>query len=385
MKTLAILQAAGGFARLSTIGMVSNDMHPLFGADLGTLIRVIRQNGPVSPAHLPMMCLAVLSAVGRTPFRLGERASVARRRRHAPPMPAPVFIIGHWRSGTTHLYNILSKGGFGYVSPFAAGMPLEYQTLGRWLRPLLAGLLPKTRYVDQVVVRPDSPQEDEIPLGSIAPISFYHGVYFPRHFEHHLERSFFLDHCGDDEITEWEEAFCHFLDKLWLEHGQRLLIKNPAYSARVPQLRRLFPEARFIHIYRNPHDVFRSTRRFYQTLIEKFAWQTPGTLDLDRIVMDGYRRMMRRIAEDTECLPGDQFAALSFEDLERQPLVEIERLYRELGLGDFARSREAFERYLKTVRGFEKTQIPDRIDDREMVERQCKDLLERFGYAAETP
>ncbi len=358
-------------------------MHPLFGADLGTLIRLIRLNGPVSPAHLPVMGFAVLSAVGRTPFRLGERAYIGRRRRRAPPMPSPVFIIGHWRSGTTHLYNILSKGGFGYVSPFAAGMPLEYQTLGRWLRPLLASMLPKTRYVDQVVVRPDSPQEDEIPLGSIAPISFYHGVYFPRWFEHHLNRSFFLDDCSDDEIARWERAFCLFLEKLWLEHGQRLLIKNPAYSARVPQLRRLFPKARFIHIYRNPHDVFRSTRRFYQTLIDKFAWQTSEPLDLDRIVIDGYRRMMKQIADDTEHLPGHQFAELSFEDLERQPLLEIERLYQKLNLGDFAQSQHLFKSYLETVRGFEKTQIPDRVDDREMVERQCKDLLERLGYATE--
>ncbi len=360
-------------------------MHPLFGADLGTLVRLLRRNGPISPTCMPMMTLAILSAIGRAPFCLGEQAYIAKRRRSAPPMPPPIFIIGHWRSGTTHLYNILSKGDFGYVSPFAAGMPLEYQTLGRWLRPLLTSMLPKTRYVDQVVVRPDSPQEDEIPLGSIAPISFYHGVYFPRRFEYHLNRSFFLDDCSPGEIAAWEKAFCLFLEKLWLEHGRRLLIKNPAYSGRVPQLRRLFPDARFIHIYRNPHDVFRSTRRFYRTLIEKFAWQTQDPLDLDRIVLDGYRRMMNQIAKDTEHLPSHQFAELSFENLERQPLTEIEQLYRQLDLGDYAQNRDVFSRYLETVRGFEKTHIPETSDDREMVERQCRDVLERFGYAADIP
>jgi hypothetical protein len=360
-------------------------MHPLFGADLGTLLRLIRQNGPVSPARMPVLALAVLSAIGRTPFRLGEKAYVGRRRRLMPEMPPPVFIIGHWRSGTTHLYNILSKGGFGYVSPFAAGMPLEYQTLGRWLRPLLAAMLPKTRYVDQVAVRPDSPQEDEIPLGSMAPVSFYHGVYFPRRFEHHLNRSFFLEGCTEGEIAEWERAFCLFLEKLWLEQGQRLLIKNPVYSARVPQLRRLFPKARFIHIYRNPHDVFRSTRRFYRTLIDKFALQTADHLDLDRVALLGYRRMMSKIADDTASLPSQQFAELSFEDLERQPLLEIERLYQRLDLGDFAQCRDAFRTYLETVQGFEKNQTSDRADDREMVERECRDLLARFGYVANVP
>ena len=357
-------------------------MHPLFGADLSTLIRLTLRDGPISPAHLPSFAIAAASAIGRTPFRVGERVGVAWQRRRMAPMPPPIFIIGHWRSGTTHLYNIMSKGGFGYVSPFAAGIPLEYQTLGRWLRPLLTRLLPKTRYVDQVAVRPDSPQEDEIPLGSITPISFYHGIYFPKHFERHLNRSHFLDDCTPDEIRVWETALRHFMEKLWIDQGRRLLIKNPTYSARIPQLRRIYPDARFIHIYRNPHEVFRSTRLFYRTLIEKFAWQTECDLDLDRIILQSYRRMMDQIDIDRRSLPEDHFVDLRFEDLEVQPLREIERLYRHLDLGAFDPWRANAERYLVSVQGFEKTFTPETPDDRLAVERHCGGLLERFGYAA---
>lgn len=357
-------------------------MHPLFGADVSTLIRLLKRDGPVAPAHLPDVAIAALSALGRMPFRFGEKAYVAWGRRRQVPMPPPIFIIGHWRSGTTHLYNILSRGDFGYVSPFAAGMPLEYQTLGRWLRPLLTKMLPRTRFVDQVAVGPNSPQEDEIPLGSISPISFYHGVYFPRHFERHLNRSFFLEGCSEEEIAAWETAFRTFIEKLWLDQGRRLLIKNPTYSARIPQLRRLFPDARFIHIYRNPHAVFRSTRKFYQTLIDKFAWQRVDHLDLDQLVLQSYRRMMEQIDIDKQSLASDQFVDLRFEDLEAQPLPEIERLYRQLDLGDFGPMREKIENYLKSVEGFQKTSIPETPDDRLIVERHCQDLLERFGYAA---
>ncbi len=360
-------------------------MHPLFGADVSTLMRLLKQNGPVAQAHLPAVAIAGLSALGRTPFRLGEKAYVAWRRRKLPPMPPPIFIIGHWRSGTTHLYNILSKGGFGYVSPFAAGLPLEYQTLGRWLRPLLERALPKTRYVDQVAVSAHSPQEDEIPMASIAPISFYHGVYFPRHFERHMKRSFFLEGCADHEILHWEDAFRSFMEKLWLDQGRRLLIKNPTYSGRIPQLRRLFPDARFIHIYRNPYMVFRSTRLFYQTLIDKFAWQSVDHLDLDRLVLQSYRRMMEQIDIDKQSLPTDHFIDLRFEDLDVQPLQEIERIYRKLDLGDLEPWRENFESYLKSVEGFQKTFIPETADDRLLVGQYCHDLIDRFGYAVPGP
>ena len=359
-------------------------MHPLFGADVSTLMRLLKRNGSVAPAHLPDVAIAGLSAFGRAPFRFGEKAYVAWARRSLPPMPPPIFIVGHWRSGTTHLYNILSKGGFGYVSPFAAGMPLEYLTLGRWLRPLLERLLPKTRYVDQVTVTPNSPQEDEIPLGSITPISFYHGVYFPRHFERHMNRSFFLEGCADEEIEAWEAAFRAFIEKLWLDQRRRLLIKNPTYSARIPQLRRLFPDARFIHIYRDPHAVFRSTRRFYQTLIDKFAWQSVDHLDLDRLVLQSYRRMMEQIDIDKQSMASDHFVELRFEDLEARPLQEIERIYRQLDLGDIEPVREQFASYLQSVKGFQKSFIPETADDRLLVEHHCQDLLDRFGYAAGT-
>ena len=360
-------------------------MHPLFGADVGTLLRLLRRDGPVSPTHLPNLALAFLSAIGRAPFRFGERAHMAWRRRRHPDMPPPVFIVGHWRSGTTHLYNILSKGDFGYVSPFAAGMPHEYQTLGRWLRPWLTAMLPKTRYVDQVAVAPDAPQEDEIPLGSMSPISFYHGVYFPRYFEYHMNRSLFLDDCSPEDIEAWEVAFCRFMEKLWLDQRRRLLIKNPVYSARMPQLQKLFPEARFIHIYRNPHAVVRSTRRFYKALIERFAWQSVSDLDVDRLVLESYRRVMDRVEADRQCLPAGHFVDLRYEDLETQPLQEVERLFRELDLGDVRPWLATFERYLTSVEGYRKTNIPEGLDDQLLVERHCGDVFDRLGYGTLSP
>ncbi len=359
-------------------------MHPLFGANLRTVIGLALRDGPVAPGHAPMLAGALLSAAARLPFRLSEEATVAWHRRRMPPMPPPIFIVGHWRSGTTHLYNILSQAEFAFVCPFAAGLPGEYRTLGRWLRPLLTRLLPQTRYVDEMAVTPFSPQEDEIPLGSMAPISFYHGIYFPRHFERHLNRSLFLDGCTDAEIEAWEDCFRLFMDKLWIDQGRRLLIKNPTYSARMPQLKRLYPDARFIHVYRNPHAVFRSTRRFYRALLDRFAWQDGEYLnaDLDRLVLESYRRMMNRIEIDKACLSKGDVAELRFEDLEAQPLVEIERLYRELDLGDAQAWLPRFEVYLNSVRGFQKTFIPEGPNDRSLVENHCADLLVRFGYAA---
>jgi hypothetical protein len=356
-------------------------MHPLFGADLKTLIQLLRRDGPVAIPRWPVATAAALASATRAPFTLGERRYVAWRRRGMAPMPPPVFIVGHWRSGTTHLYNIMSKAGFGFVSPFAAGLPEEFMSLGRWLRPLLTAMLPRTRFVDQMAVWPDSPQEDEIPLGSITPISFYHGVYFPRHFERHLKRSLFLDDCTPDEIEAWKRGFRRFTEKLWLDQNKRLLIKNPTYTARIPMLRAIYPDARFIHIYRNPHDVFRSTRRFYRALLARFAWQEFDHLDIDGLVIETYRRMMERFEVDRQDLPSGHFADLCFEDLETRPLGQIRRIFRQLDLGDVRPFEPAINAYLDSVQGFQKTIFPEHAGDRALVEHRCAALFERFGYA----
>ncbi len=50
------------------------------------------------------------------------------------------------------------------------------------------------------------------------------------------------------------------LRKLTVRHGseKRLVIKSPVHTARVALLLKLFPDAQFIYIHRNPYEVFQS-------------------------------------------------------------------------------------------------------------------------------
>jgi hypothetical protein len=105
-------------------------------------------------------------------------------------------------------------------------------------------------------------------------LSFYHGIYFPRRLEERFQQGVFFDGCGVDAIARWRRRHVMFLEKLaLLQPGRRLLIKNPVYSARIALLREIWPEAQFIHIYRNPFRVFASTRSFYAKLLGEFALQ----------------------------------------------------------------------------------------------------------------
>src|SRR3990167_1392276 len=147
---------------------------PLSGADLGTIARVVARAGlPEKPLAAAMIGGAALA---RWPFSTAERLAIESRLPQVDDLSPPVFILGHWRSGTTHLYNVMCKSGdWAFVPPVATGLPWDLFGLGRAFRPLLEKALPEHHYIDNIPVTPDSPQEDEIAIANISDLSFYHG------------------------------------------------------------------------------------------------------------------------------------------------------------------------------------------------------------------
>ncbi|GLC59101.1 hypothetical protein PLESTB_001448300 [Pleodorina starrii] len=79
-----------------------------------------------------------------------------------PLHPEPVFILGHPRTGTTHLHNLLANDPrFAFATTFHAGFPSSFLTLEPG-RGLLSGLLEKRRPMDHMALHWDLPAEDEI-------------------------------------------------------------------------------------------------------------------------------------------------------------------------------------------------------------------------------
>ncbi|MGD2084465.1 MAG: sulfotransferase, partial [Chromatiales bacterium] len=309
--------------------------HPLCGANLGTLLRLLTDNGPVAVDRLPQAGIALTVTLARLPFSLAEQVRYRHRRSRAAPMPAPLFIVGYWRSGTTHLHNVLSKAErFGHISPLAAGMPWDVLGLVQLFEPWLNRALPEDRYVDRVAVEPDSPQEDSIALASMGAPSYYHGIYFPRHFERHFRRGVYLEGCRPGEIERWRESIVQLLERVFRQQGNRqLLIKNPVYTAQIARLRKIWPQAKFIHIHRNPYVVFRSTRHFFGAMLEELALQdySLSELPVEALILESYPKLLDALYADAQSLPAGDFVELRFEDFEREPLAALERIFTALG------------------------------------------------------
>lgn len=354
--------------------------HPLCGANLGTLAAVVNRGGlPSKPGAAAMIGLAALA---RWPFSAAERAIMESRLPAEDEMPAPIFILGHWRSGTTHLYNIMAKSdAFGFVPPVATGLPWDLFGLARAFAPLLERALPEHRYIDNIPVKPDSPQEDEIAIANMSDLSFYHGIYFPRAFSDFVRRGLFFDGCSEREIEHWRERFVYLMRKLYLHQGERpLLIKNPVYTGRLAMLRKMYPDAKFIHIHRSPYEVFVSMRNFYRKLFAELALQGYSHVDIDETILSVYDRMMTALERDAEGLGADRYIELRYAELDAEPVAAVEQVYSALNLPGFEAARPKFEAYLASVDSFEKNKFACSSEAAAKVEGRLEYFLRKWAY-----
>ena len=328
--------------------------------------------------HVPI--LSVASAIGRLPFTiledLGSNLLPSSRE-----LPAPVFVIGYWRSGTTHLSNVLSRSrAFGFLPPICVGMPQEALGLSRLVKPFIEQFYPRTRLIDNVPLVPGLPQEDELAIANLSALSFYHGIYFPRHADEWIARGLFFDGVSQKEVQRWARVLERYLVKMTVHQQRRpLLIRNPVHSTRVGLLRSIWPQAKFIHIYRNPFVVHTSAVRMFTTLFRELSIQR-HEVDVDALVLKTYPRMMTSLLEETADLPSGRICTVRYEDFERAPMQEVARIFADLHLDGLDDARQSFASYLGSINSYEKT--AHRFDDGQLdeVERQWRPFIERWNY-----
>jgi len=262
------------------------------------------------------------------------------------------------------------------------GLPWESLSLVRLFRPWLEKALPNHRFIDSIPVNPDSPQEDEIALANMTPISFYHALYFPKRFDRLFDKGVFLDDGSEAEAREWERTFLQLSRKVAIQSpGRTLVVKNPVYTARVKHILRIFPDARFIHIHRDPYTVFQSTVKMEKTTVPLYAYQKPDEETLTDFILWRYRAMYDAFFNDQPKIPEEQFAEVSFAELEADPLGSLARIYETLDLGDFAEARPEIEAYAQSISGYQKntyTHLPD--DVKERVAGAWAENFDRWGY-----
>ncbi len=140
---------------------------PAVGYSFKILANLIRRN-KIHVKYYPRILAIVIINLINFPFRTYERIMINPRFKKKSIVTDPIFIIGHWRSGTTHLHNLLCKDPqMGYITTYQSVFPdTLFNKLGRFLFKGFSSLLiPGKRQGDNVKLGPSLPQEEEFALG----------------------------------------------------------------------------------------------------------------------------------------------------------------------------------------------------------------------------
>ncbi len=330
--------------------------HLLAGITPGPLHEMLRRNPPGRDLRSRLRVAGLWrDASWAAGFAAAERRAWGDRIAAAPLPDDPLIIVGHWRTGTTYLQQLLSLDPDAVATDlFTCCLPSSFLASRRWVEPVMARFLPRTRPMDGVALGTREPHEDEFATWRLTGISTLERLLFPRPGRYFILEANPLNEPEADR-DRWREAFCLFLGKLSLAApGKRPVLKNPLHTLRIPLLARLLARARFVLIERDPAEVIPSTRHLWSTLAGRFAlrpgWQDPSMEELAEgldLITDVARR-------DLSALPAERWCEVTFPELERRPLETVAGIHERLGLPFGSVFERRLAGRLEGLRGYRK-------------------------------
>ncbi|HEY2827960.1 MAG TPA: sulfotransferase [Pirellulales bacterium] len=351
------------------------------GMCLGDLLKLFaRGRFRFHPLRVCMALIITGCASGNSVCAALQRLIYGKRIAATEIKEPPIFIIGHWRSGTTYLHELMvCDTRLAYPTYYECYEPNHFLVTGWFAPTLLWPLLPGKRPMDNMVTGWHRPQEDEFALVAMGAPTPYFRMAFPNEpppYNEFLD----MDGCVPEDLARWRADMKRFAQMLTMKKGKRLVMKSPPHTGRIEELAKLFPGAKFIHIVRDPYTIFPSTRRLWVSLDWAQGFQHPHYRGLDEYVLSAFERMYRGFHRQRGVIPANQLCELKYEDLVRDPMKELRRIYEQLELSDFDAVCSGMEAHVGGQKDYKTNQHELEPELRSEIRRRWSDYFARYGY-----
>lgn len=349
--------------------------------------KLLRDNRfQIHPIKYPMTVLVFVTALCNSAAGAIQRVLLNRKISETNIKEPPIFVIGHWRSGTTLMHELLALDDrFAYPSTLDSFTANHFLVSRYLIGPLLWLILPRKRPMDDMAIRVDSPQEDDFALCGYGVATPYRRVAFPnRKSQDHLQLN--LSNAEPQQRLELQTALEYYLKSLTIRYGgRRLVLKSPPHTGRVKQFAQWFPQARFVHLSRHPNKLVPSTMRLWETLDAIQGFQVPkyDQIWLRNYVFECKDLMYQAYFAQRDSLPSNQLAEIRFEDLVASPVKVMAQVYDQLELDGFERQIPKIEEYFRSRKKHRMRTggvDPEFADD---IDHHWREYIEAFGYVSE--
>lgn len=320
------------------------------------------------------------------PFHWLQRLMIAKKMKAVNlNEQQPLFILGHWRSGTTHLHYIMDNDPqYGTLSNYQNFMFNVAHLSKTWLKFVLSPLMPDKRPQDNVKVDTNAPAEEEQPFSTMSTRSGIHSWYFPKNRSYFDKYNTFKG-ITPEEKKAWQEDFVECVKNISVYNDNKpLVLKNPHNTGRVKELLELFPDSKFIFIHRNPYDIFLSTRHLYYRMVRTQFLQFVSHKEIDDMIFYFFTKSMKKYLAERHLIPKGNLVDIGYEDLVEKPYENIDKIYLGLNLPNYDKALPEISKYIESVKGYKKNKFRDISP--EVVARIQKEFgfaFKEWGYSLE--
>ena len=357
-------------------------------------ISIHRKNSPVS-SNKYLRLLAFYSKILPTGF-LGnlENLFYKRKLRRYSPKHPPVYILGHWRSGTSFLQSLLGAAPqFVYHTKFQTFFPESFLITEKTIKQPATAILQSVGLIDSWdngiahnFSSLDTSSEIEISMMNQAkPYSFHWGQVFPKSWRYYFDKYLFWDGMNQNEILRWKKNVHHLNKKVnFLNPECRLLVKNPGDTARVKQILDIYPDAKFVYVHRNPYDVFYSSIKLWKKILANLSLQEIGLDEIKDAIIHIYKRVHEKYFLYKDLIPKGNLVEIAYDDLKNDPLKTIQNVFKELNLQNFEDAKSMMKQYLN-----ENAHSPSEYtyysEDIERINNEWHFVFDHLNYSMYTP
>lgn len=288
----------------------------------------------------------------------------------------PIFIIGHWRSGTTHLHYVFHKDEqYATLNSYQTfAFPTALLSL-RVMKFLLAPLMPKERTQDNIKMSVDKPGEEEQPLSVISKRTGIHSWIFPRNLSYFKKYNLF-EGITAEEKKAWQKDYDFVLRNIsFANKEKRLLLKNPHNTSRVKELLELYPNAKFVYIHRHPLDVYISMQHLFTKVIETQFLQYATKPERKELIKYFYKTTMKKYLDERHLIPEGNLFEVGYDDFTGNEMEYTEKMYKHLNIGGWDEAKPRIQYYLDSVKDYKRNKF------RKMTPELEAELREEFKFA----
>lgn len=353
----------------------------LAGVTFGRWCRVLWENScSVDLPFWPRACVITMFSLRNSVAAAIEQVACQRAIRNTE-VSSPLFILGIFRSGTSYLQNLLAQDQrMAFPSMYEVTFPQTFLTTQRLDSALLGPLMPRVRPQDNVALSFDLPHEDEVAFCAMLGRTFLLDMAFPRKTAFY-RRYYTLRNLSSEERADWKQAIKWFAQKLTYKHQRPLVFKSPAHTCRIKTLLEVFPDAKFIHIHRNPYEVYRSWHHLIHTVSSRWGLQRNGNEALGDDILQQYAEVYDAYLEERHLIPEGRLYEVAYDDLKRDPMTNMKTIYGRLALPEFAATEATMRNYIEADREYVKNKyapLEDRVKQR--IDTEWKRFFDVWGY-----